>query len=185
VVLTQCGIPSEHFDNYPTGWNQQDTTTFKYGMGNNNTGVVATIPSGGQFAGAWLDPMSLDDCYATIVLVDVGGSGKSYLNLWENSSNNVGINYDAFWKTVNTPQTLPVAAAQDRPEALGIVIHAGTVYFLYVPHGGTAWSHGSKQTVSWIGANDISVGFGVAGNSSQWAKFDDFNVRPISGADLW
>lgn len=175
----------EHFDNYPTGWNQQDTTTFKYGMGSNNTGVVATIPSMGQFAGAWLDPMSLDDCYASIVLVDVGSAGKSYLNLWENSSNNVGINYDAFWKTMNTPQIGPVAVAQDRPEALGIAIHAGTVYFLYIPHGAMTWSHGSKQTVSWIGANDISIGFGVAGNASQWAKFDDFNVRPITGADLW
>jgi hypothetical protein len=184
VTLTPCGIPPDHFNNFPTGWNQQDATIFKYGMGNMNVGVEAQVQN--QWAGAWIDPMAFDDCYASIMLVDTSGAGKAYLNLYQvTTQNSVQIDYDSFWKTVNTPNALPVAAAQDRPVALGFAIHAGSVYFFFIKHGATTWSQGSKNSVPWIGANDIALGFGDQANSSQWAKFDDFNVIPITGAELW
>jgi hypothetical protein len=135
------------------------------------------------FAGAWANTTMFDNCATTIDLDNQPTVGGDYL-LIQSFANKAEIDY------VNSTSTLSYpggSKSATKPEALGIALTGGQVYYLY--RTGAGWQLATQTArPTWMNLTaTVTVGFGIANPTAfggNTASFDNFNLPAVSPADL-
>jgi hypothetical protein len=173
--IASCGGFTDDFSNFPNNpmWNVSGAT---------QQGGHAQAKFVAVFAGAWRNPTSYGECYASIELLDLSG-GTAYLNLWRDNLTSIAIGYDG--SKVIAPQMSVTVA--DPPKALAIAFFNNHVYYLFMKQGGSAWEapFDIEARASWMDGATNVLGFGISSaNYNDTATFADFNTLPVASSDL-
>ncbi len=179
-VLTECGGLADTFATFDTNTWSSHASVFEAA-----NHLHTKIDTGNGYAEAFLKAKAqYDECYASVAVVDYPSSTIAYLGVEDQNGMFEEVAYDKSKNELQAPQLAGFDPGFE-PDGLGIAFHAGSVHFLY--HHGGAWTDAqSIPRDAWMndGANDtIAIGVGPGANNLEGA-FDDFNVHPITVADL-
>ncbi len=179
-MLTECGGLEDTFSSF-----DQDTWSAHATVFEDGGHLHTKIDTGNGYAEAFLKASAqYDECYASISVADYPSGTIAYLGVQDQNGMSEEVAYDKSKNELQTPQ-LAGFNPGFVPDGLGVAFHAGRVHFFY-RHADVWFDAQSILRDAWMndGANDtIAIGVG-AGANNQEGSFDDFNVHPITLADL-